>query len=154
MTAGSMDDLSIQGLSYVRYPVEKMPSKKLNFEEANSIRLNRNTDQKRRASELKVRLTFLIFFEKGFDQCSFLTSKVVSTEIWAHFWISSLSWQLVKDDNSFRFYFLKESVTEAWESDTSDSNCCGNSKWNSCFSFSRTWALMMKNFIKMFRNPV
>ena len=54
MTAGSLDDLSIQGLSYTRYPVEKMPSKKLNFNEANSVRINRNLEQKRRAAEFQV----------------------------------------------------------------------------------------------------
>ncbi len=50
-----MDDLSIQGLSYVKYPVDKMPSKKLNFDEANAVRLSRNTAQKRRSSDLQVR---------------------------------------------------------------------------------------------------
>ena len=53
-----MDDLSIQGLSYVKYPVDKMPSKKLNFEEASAIRIARNLTQKRRSSDLKVRYFF------------------------------------------------------------------------------------------------
>ena len=55
-----MDDLSIQGLSYVKYPVDKMPSKKLNFEEASAMRIARNLTQKRRSSDLKVRYFFML----------------------------------------------------------------------------------------------
>ena len=81
-----MDDLSIQGLSYVKYPVDKMPSKKLNFEEASAMRIARNLTQKRRSSDLKVSYFFNVgppndhhlwsIFQSGTVNVRYFNSKI------------------------------------------------------------------------------